>query len=97
MFITIMDTLTEEVRSDISWELIFEDDIALLAEYEEELQKKVQRWQTSLIKGELKMNAEKSETLVSEREGDTKIKVKDVNGVLLPGVQFQVSRVRIDD
>ena len=32
LFITIMDTLTEEVRSDISWELIFADDIALLAE-----------------------------------------------------------------
>ena len=32
------------------------------------------------------MNAEKSETLVSEREGDTEIKVKDVNGVLLQQV-----------
>ena len=32
------------------------------------------------------MNAEKSEVLVSEREGDTKIKVKDVNGVLLQQV-----------
>ena len=83
LFVTIMDTLTEEVRSDIPWELIFADDIALLAESEKELQKKVQRWQTSLIKGGLKMNTEKSETLVSEREGDTKIKVKDVNGVLL--------------
>ena len=32
------------------------------------------------------MNAEKSEILVSEREGDTKIKVKDMSGVLLQQV-----------
>ena len=62
-----MDTLTEEVRSDIPWELIFADDIALLAESEEELQEKVQRWQASLIRGGLKMGAEKSEVLVSQR------------------------------
>ena len=37
LFIIIMHTLTEEVRSDIPWELIFADDIALLAESEEEL------------------------------------------------------------
>ena len=64
LFITIMDTLTEEIRSDIPWELIFADDIALSAEYEEDLQEKVQRWRASLIRG-LKMSAEKSEVLVS--------------------------------
>ena len=32
------------------------------------------------------MSAEKSEILVSEREGDTKIKVKNVNSVLLQQV-----------
>ena len=44
LFITIMDTLTEEVRSDIPWELILADDVVLLAESEEELQEKVRRW-----------------------------------------------------
>ena len=79
LFITIMDTLSEEVRSDIPWELIFADDIALLAGSEEDLQEKVQRWQASLIRGGLKMSA--------ERKGDTKIKVKDVNCVLLQQVR----------
>ena len=41
LFITIMDTLTEEVRSVIPWELIFADDI-VLAESEEKLQEKIQ-------------------------------------------------------
>ena len=56
----------------------------MLAEFEEELQEKVQRWQASLIGEGLKMSAEKSEVLVSEREDNIKIKVKDVNDILPP-------------
>ena len=83
----VQEISKEEVVYAIKqWELIFEDDIALLAESEEELQEKVQRWLASLIRGGLKMSAEKSEVLVSERKGDTEIKVEDANGVPLQQV-----------
>ena len=58
LFITIMDTLTSEIRKTIPWELIFVDDIALMATTEEEPQEKVIRWQEALRKGGLKMNAQ---------------------------------------
>ena len=52
LFITIMDTLPREIRNTIPWELIFADDIALMATTEEELQEKVTRWQEALRKGD---------------------------------------------
>ena len=43
LFITIMDTLTSEIRKTIPWELMFADDIALMATTKEDLQKKKRR------------------------------------------------------
>ena len=43
LFITIMDTLSPEARMAIPWELMFADDIALMARTKEELQRKVTR------------------------------------------------------
>ncbi len=87
LFITIMDTLPREIRNTIPWELIFADDIALMATTEEELQKKVTRWQEALRKGGLKINAQKSEVMICERIDNTEIKVTDQSGSELKQVQ----------
>ncbi|XP_047502390.1 uncharacterized protein LOC125047888 [Penaeus chinensis] len=41
LFINIMDTLQEDVRTDMPWELLFTDDVALIPNTEEELQQKI--------------------------------------------------------
>ena len=87
LFITIMDTLSVEIRTSVPWELIFADDIALMADTEEELQQKVINWQEALRKGELKMNTQKSKVLVTERHGETEVKVVDAIGVELKQVK----------
>ena len=87
LFITIMNTLTSEIRKTIPWELIFADDIALMATTEEELQEKIIRWQEALRKGGLKMNAQKSEVMICEKNGNTEIKVTDQGGSELKQVQ----------
>ena len=87
LFITIMDTLTSEIRKTIPWELIFADDIALMATTEEELQEKAIRWQEALREGGLKMNAQKSEVMICEKNGNTEIKVIDQGGSELKLVQ----------
>ena len=87
LFIAIMDTLTSEIRKTIPWELIFSDDIALVVTTEEELQEKVIRWQEVLRKGGLKMNAENSEVMICEKNGNTEIKVTDQGESELKQVQ----------
>ena len=83
LFIVVMDTLVNEIKSEIPWELIFADDIALMAETAEELQEKVWKWQGALEKGGLKMNARKSEVLVTERGGRTEAEIQDAHGTKL--------------
>ena len=55
LFIVVMDTLTEMVRTNVPWEMIFADDIVLVGRSEEELQAKILEWQRSLTKGGLKI------------------------------------------
>ena len=66
LFIAIMDTLSVEIRTSVPWELIFADDITLIAATE--LQRKVINWHNALSKGELKMNTQKSKVPVTERK-----------------------------
>ena len=82
-----MDTLTAEARTEIPWELIFADDIALMAGAKEELQWKVIRWQESLRKGDLKMNTRKWEVMVSRRNGRQAVTVRDIDGAEWKQVQ----------
>ena len=77
LFIVLMDTLTEEVKTKALWELIFADDIALMAGTEEGLQEKIQKWQRSLPRGGLKMSVEKSKVLMWERGGKSRVKIKE--------------------
>ena len=55
----IMNTFNVEIRTLVSWELIFAYDIALVAAIEE-LQRKVLNWHNVLRKGGLKMTTQKS-------------------------------------
>ena len=55
----ITDTPTADTRIGILWKLIFADDIAPMAETEEELKEKVGKWQRAM-KGS---NFEKKSTL----------------------------------
>ncbi len=80
LFINVMDTLTKMVRKEAPWELIFANDVALVAKTEAELQERVKDWQNNLANGGLKVNAEKSEVMVMDRKGQPQIYVEDTSG-----------------
>ena len=80
LFILILDTLTEGNRTSTPWTLIFSDDIVLIGKAEEELKEKLVKWQRELDNGELRMSAEKSETMAMETSQETEIRIKDMNG-----------------
>ena len=80
LFILVLDTLTDHIRTAAPWELIFADDIALVGRTEEELQEKILKRQRGLASGGLKMSTEKSETLVVQRKQETIVTMVDING-----------------
>ena len=47
LFVLIMDVLSEEVRNEELWELLYTDDLVITAENEEDLQRRVGEWQES--------------------------------------------------
>ena len=87
LFITVIDTLSAEARTEIPWELIFPDDIALMARTKGELQRKLTKWQEALYKGGLKMNTRKVEMMVLRRKGRQAVTVRDLDRAELKQVQ----------
>ena len=44
LFVVVMEALTQDVRKGLPWELLYADDLVLMAESIEELKGKVVRW-----------------------------------------------------
>ena len=68
LFIVVMDTISKEFRGRLPWELLFADDLVIIAESKEELQEKWLRWQRGMASQGLKVNTGKTEVLVSSRD-----------------------------
>ena len=86
LFIVVLDTVTRECRAGLPWELLYADDLAIIAETEEELQRKWLGWQTSMASQGLKVNTGKTEVLVSSRERK-QVNIVDSRGASLKQVQ----------
>ena len=56
LFACVMEALTQEVREGLPWELLYADDLVLMAESIEELKEKVMRWKECMEAKGLKMN-----------------------------------------
>ena len=64
LFVAVMDVLTQEVREGLLWELLYVDDLVLMADSIEELEE-VLRWKECMeVKG-LKVNIGKTKVMVS--------------------------------
>ena len=71
------------INIDSLWELLFADDLVLIAESEAGLQEKYQKWQEGILKNGLKINSTKTEVLVSSKEKTrTSIRDNESNTVL---------------
>ena len=97
LFTVILDVISEEFRGGLPWELLFADDLALMADSETELQNKWSKWQVGMEGKGLKVNTSKTEVMVSTR-GETKIHIKDRKGEELKQVnKFKYLGVTISD
>ena len=57
LFAVIIDVLSEHLRAENLWKLLFADDLVIMADSEEQLQERLIKWQKSLEQFGLKMNA----------------------------------------
>ena len=64
-----MDVISSEARKGLLSELLYADDLVLMAPTMEQLGRRVAEWRSSLLDKELKVNAGKSEVMVGSSGG----------------------------
>jgi hypothetical protein len=65
-----MEMVTAEIREGLPWEILYADDLVILAESEEELKKKVLKWKKAMEAKGLKVNLGKTKVMFGGEEGE---------------------------
>ena len=65
LFAAVMDVASSEAREGLPWELLYADDLVLIASSREELSLKLQAWKTGLTNKGLKVNTGKTNVMKS--------------------------------
>ena len=69
LFAAVMDVVSSEARSGLPSELLYADDLVIMAPTMEQLGRRVADWRASLLGKGLKMNAGKSKVMVGSSGG----------------------------
>lgn len=84
LFDMVMDVLTDEIRGEAPWNMLFADDIVLCEFTQEELEMKLERWRVALELRGLKISRTKTEYLTTSQEVGLTLKLQDQ---LLPAAE----------
>ncbi|KAK3570097.1 hypothetical protein QTP86_010973 [Hemibagrus guttatus] len=77
LFAMVMDQLSEEVRQESPWTMMFADDIALCSESREQVEENLERWRFALERRGMKVSRSKTEYMcVNEREGSGTVRLQ---------------------
>ncbi|KAK3566085.1 hypothetical protein QTP86_025540 [Hemibagrus guttatus] len=69
LFVIVMDQLSEEVRQESPWTMMFSDDIVICSESREQVEENLERWRFVLERRGMKVSRRKTEYMcVNERE-----------------------------
>jgi hypothetical protein len=66
LFIIVMQAVSKHVSTGLPWELLYADDLVLMAESEEELRQKLIDWKTAMEQKGLRVNIGKTKVMCSE-------------------------------
>ncbi|KAK3545313.1 hypothetical protein QTP70_003667 [Hemibagrus guttatus] len=76
-FAMVMDQLSEEVRQESPWTMIFADDIVICSESREQVEENLERWRFALERRGMKVSRSKTEYMcVNEREGSGTVRLQ---------------------
>ena len=69
LFAMVMDRMTDEIREEAPWTMMFADDIVICSESKEHVEEKLESWQYALERRGMKVNRRKTEYMrVNERQ-----------------------------
>ncbi|KAK3544873.1 hypothetical protein QTP86_027547 [Hemibagrus guttatus] len=78
LFAMVMDQLSEEVRQESPWTMMFADDIVICSESREQVEENLERWRFALERRGMKVSRSKTEYMcVNEREGSGTVRLQD--------------------
>ena len=67
LFLVVLDTLSQGLRGDELWELLFADDLVIIADSLHQLQERYLAWEGCLEGGGARVNTDKTEIMISKR------------------------------
>jgi hypothetical protein len=67
LFLIVMEAVTRNFRGGLPWELLYADDLVLIAESLEELLEKLRRWKLGLERKGLKVNVNKTKIMMEDK------------------------------
>ncbi|KAK3566754.1 hypothetical protein QTP86_004437 [Hemibagrus guttatus] len=77
LFAIVMDQLSEEVRRESPWTMMFADDIVICSESREQVEENLERWRFALERRGMKVSHSKTEYMcVNEREGSGTVRLQ---------------------
>ncbi|KAK3542088.1 hypothetical protein QTP86_013386 [Hemibagrus guttatus] len=77
LFAIVMDQLSEEVRQESPWTMMFADDIVICSESREQVEENLERWRFALERRGMKVSINKTEYMcVNEREGSGTVRLQ---------------------
>ena len=86
LFIIVMDAVSEMVRRDVPWDMLYADDLIVAEDSSNSLQLRFGQWQRALETKGLKINSNKTETMVCSGVEES-ISIVDNKGNLLKQVE----------
>ena len=77
LFAMMMDRMTDEIREEAPWTMMFADDIVICSESKEQVEEKLESWRYALERRGMKVNRRKTEYMcVNERQDNSSGSVK---------------------
>ncbi|KAK3516145.1 hypothetical protein QTP70_005404 [Hemibagrus guttatus] len=77
LFAMVMDQLSEEVRQESPWTMMFADDIVICSESREQVEENLERWRFALERRGMKVSRSKTEYMcVNERGGSGTVRLQ---------------------
>ena len=65
LFVIVLEALSREFRTGTPWELLYADDLVIIAESEEELRSKLSKWKQAMEAKGLRVNVGKTNVMFS--------------------------------
>ena len=87
LFLIVMEAVSREFKVALPWELLYADDLAMIAETEEELIKRLNEWKNNVESTGVRVNMNKTKVMISgERQKVRQEAVRWPYGVCSKGI-----------